>query len=45
MKKLHISMAGKRAVNGYLFILPWLLGLAGLAGWVAWLAGWLGWFG
>lgn len=26
MKKLHISMAGKRAVNGYLFILPWLLG-------------------
>ena len=26
MKKLHISMAGERAVNGYLFILPWLLG-------------------
>lgn len=26
MKKPHISMAGKRAVNGYLFILPWLLG-------------------
>lgn len=26
MKKLHISMAGKRAVNGYLFVLPWLLG-------------------
>lgn len=26
MKKPHISMAGKRAINGYLFVLPWLLG-------------------
>ena len=26
MKKLHLSMTGKRAVSGYLFILPWLIG-------------------
>lgn len=26
MKKLHLSMAGRRARNGYLFILPWFLG-------------------
>lgn len=26
MKKLHVSMAARRAVNGYLFILPWLIG-------------------
>ncbi len=26
MKKLHMSMAAKRAVNGYLFILPWFVG-------------------
>ena len=25
-KKLRLSMAGRRAVNGYLFILPWLIG-------------------
>ncbi|MBQ8554774.1 MAG: sugar ABC transporter permease [Clostridia bacterium] len=28
MKKLHVSMATKRAVNGYLFILPWFIGFA-----------------
>ncbi len=28
MKKLHVSMAAKRAVNGYLFILPWFVGFA-----------------
>ncbi len=28
MKKLHVSMATKRAVNGYLFILPWFVGFA-----------------
>ncbi len=28
MKKLHVSMAAKRAVNGYLFILPWFIGFA-----------------
>lgn len=26
MKKLHLSMAGRRARNGYLFILPWFIG-------------------
>ncbi len=26
MKKLHLSMANKRAVNGCLFVMPWLLG-------------------
>ncbi len=26
MSKLHVSMKTKRAVNGYLFILPWLIG-------------------
>ena len=25
-KKLRLSMTGRRAVNGYLFILPWLIG-------------------
>lgn len=25
-KKLHVSMTTRRAVNGYLFILPWLVG-------------------
>ncbi len=28
MKKLHVSMAARRAVNGYLFILPWFVGFA-----------------
>lgn len=28
MKKLHVSMQTRRAVNGYLFILPWLIGFA-----------------
>lgn len=28
MNKLHVSMKTKRAVNGYLFILPWLIGFA-----------------
>lgn len=28
MSKLHVSMKTKRAVNGYLFILPWLIGFA-----------------
>lgn len=28
MKKLHVSMKTKSAVNGYLFILPWLVGFA-----------------
>lgn len=28
MKKLHVTMATKRAVNGYLFILPWFIGFA-----------------
>lgn len=28
MKKLHVSMKTRRAVNGYLFILPWLIGFA-----------------
>ena len=28
MKKLHVSMNTKRAVNGYLFILPWFIGFA-----------------
>ncbi len=28
MNKLHVSMKTKRAVNGYLFILPWLVGFA-----------------
>ena len=26
MKKLHLTMAGRRARNGYLFILPWFIG-------------------
>ena len=26
MKKFHLTMAGKRARNGYLFILPWFIG-------------------
>ena len=26
MQKMHVSMATKRAVNGYLFILPWFVG-------------------
>ena len=26
MKKIHLSMAAKRARNGYLFILPWFIG-------------------
>ena len=26
MKKMHLSMAGRRARNGYLFILPWFIG-------------------
>ncbi len=28
MKKLHVSMKTRRAVNGYLFILPWFVGFA-----------------
>ncbi len=28
MKKLHVTMATKRAINGYLFILPWFIGFA-----------------
>lgn len=28
MSKLHVSMKTRRAVNGYLFILPWLIGFA-----------------
>ncbi len=28
MKKLHVSMKTKGAVNGYLFILPWFIGFA-----------------
>lgn len=28
MKKLHVSMKTKSAVNGYLFILPWFVGFA-----------------
>ena len=28
MKKLHVSMKTRRAVNGWLFILPWFIGFA-----------------
>ena len=28
MKKLHVSMKTKQAVNGWLFILPWVIGFA-----------------
>ncbi len=26
MKKIHVSMTTRRAINGYIFILPWLIG-------------------